>query len=450
TQEGAKIEGADIIPATQLYTEPYMVKFLVQNSLGATWAGMYPETQLSKGWEYFVKDAHRIPVDRKPVRDITFLDPACGSGHFLLEAFDIFYGMYEEEGQVTEAGDICRSILENNLYGLDLDERAVQISEAAIWMKAAEKVFQTTGAASLDAVPTNLVATNIHLPRGTDHLEAFIEKHPEDKDLSSALEVVFNGLQHADELGSLLEIERPVESKLKELQLRQEELMQAGGVQTNLYKPTPIQGQLPVGVESYDEWKRETLTRLKEHFAEESAVVDVSQAFFGRSVRRGLRLLDVLARRYDVVAANPPYMGSGNMGHVVKAYVETHYKEGRRDLYGAFIVRAEKLSAAGGYVGMITLDSWLTKDSYIGLRKRLLTGDSVQQVVRLGRYAFSDADPPGFPTLFVIQQVEPDLTHRVAVFAIRQPMESEKQGALIRTQVTVLPDAYFLVQRQLR
>lgn len=450
TQEGAKIEGADIIPATQLYTEPYMVKFLVQNSLGATWAGMYPKTELSKGWDYFVKNADRVEVDKKPVCEITFLDPACGSGHFLLEAFDIFYGMYEEEAKVTEAADICRSILEHNLYGLDIDERAVQISEAAIWMKAAEKVLQATGAASLDAVPTNLVATNIRLPKGTDHLTAFIEKHPEDEDLSSALDIVFNGLQHADELGSLLEIEGPVESKLKELQLQREQSTQAGGVQANLYHSTLIQGQLPVGVGSYEEWKGETLTRLKEHFAEESAVADVSQAFFGRSARRGLRVLDLLARRYDVVAANPPYMGSGNMGPVVKSYVETHYKEGRRDLYGAFIVRAEKLSTANGYVAMITLDSWLTKDSYIGLRKRLLTRDSVEHVVRLGRYAFSDADPPGFPTLFVIQQIEPDLNHRVGVFAIRQAMESEKQGAVIRTQVTALPDAYFLAQRQLR
>ena len=94
----AKIEGADIIPATQLYTEPYMVKFLVQNSLGATWMGMHPDSRLADGWEYYVRDADRTPVARKPVAEITLLDPAVGSGHFLLEAFDLFWGMYEEEG----------------------------------------------------------------------------------------------------------------------------------------------------------------------------------------------------------------------------------------------------------------------------------------------------------------------------------------------------------------
>ncbi|HET6883747.1 MAG TPA: hypothetical protein VFI31_26580, partial [Pirellulales bacterium] len=90
TVKGAKIAGADIIPATQLYTEDYMVKFLVQNSLGATWLGMHPDSKLAEGWEFYVKGADRAPVEPKPLSEITFLDPACGSGHFLLEAFDLF------------------------------------------------------------------------------------------------------------------------------------------------------------------------------------------------------------------------------------------------------------------------------------------------------------------------------------------------------------------------
>src|SRR6185437_13150408 len=110
TVKGAKIAGADIIPATQLYTEDYMVKFLVQNSLGATWLGMRPDSTLVEGWEYYVKDADRAPVPPKPVREITFLDPACGSGHFLLEAFDLFYAMYEEEGALAAPDQICDAI----------------------------------------------------------------------------------------------------------------------------------------------------------------------------------------------------------------------------------------------------------------------------------------------------------------------------------------------------
>ncbi|MGA2451506.1 MAG: hypothetical protein ABTD50_22855, partial [Polyangiaceae bacterium] len=102
TKKGAKIEGAEIIPATCIYTEPYMVKFLVQNSLGATWMGINPGTRLCDGWQYYVRDTDRRLVPNKAVSDVTFLDPACGSGHFLIEAFDLFYAMYVEEGTITE------------------------------------------------------------------------------------------------------------------------------------------------------------------------------------------------------------------------------------------------------------------------------------------------------------------------------------------------------------
>src|ERR1039458_1829730 len=238
TQKGAKIEGADLIPATQLYTEPYMVKFLVQNSLGALWAGMYPETKLTPTWEYYVRDADRTPpvqpdpvpfdpakpakpstdpwvrpnaelrteseilayartltakthaaaagsfVDlrnqlleaaakpilpeltalnhevceawkqewparrprlRKRAAEIAVFDPACGSGHFLLEAFDLVYSMYEEEGILRTPEEISASILNNNLFGVDIDERAIQISFSALWMHALERAPQRGG-----------------------------------------------------------------------------------------------------------------------------------------------------------------------------------------------------------------------------------------------------------------------------------------------------------------
>jgi hypothetical protein len=126
TVKGAKIAGPDIVPATQLYIEDYMVQFLVQNLLGATWMGMHPDSKLplpsggegrgeGAGWAYYVKDADRAPVEKKPVREITFLDPACGSGHFHLEAFDLFYAMYLEEGELTAPEEICNAILTKNL-----------------------------------------------------------------------------------------------------------------------------------------------------------------------------------------------------------------------------------------------------------------------------------------------------------------------------------------------
>jgi hypothetical protein len=253
TVKGAKIAGADIIPATQLYTEDYMVKFLVQNSLGATWLGMHPDSQLADGWEYYVKDADRAPVEPKPLSEITFLDPACGSGHFLLEAFDLYYAMYEEAaargwsiesvgnalrgvppaGGATPPGGsrnaaegvpyrdvatqaqahpstICDSILTQNLFGIDIDARAVQIAEVALWMKAAEKAADYAG------VPTNLVAATASHLKG-EAWEEFLSGFEQEPSVGRVLKKFAQTMEHIDEIGSLA---RPDED-LREI-IRQE------------------------------------------------------------------------------------------------------------------------------------------------------------------------------------------------------------------------------------
>ncbi|MBI4561963.1 MAG: hypothetical protein HY724_07945, partial [Candidatus Rokubacteria bacterium] len=334
TQKGAKIEGADIIPATCIYTEPYIVRFLVQNSLGAIWMGMHPTSRLCERWEYYVHAADRAPVGCRPVREITFLDLACGSGHFLIEGFDLFYAMYLEEGEVTDPAAICAAILEHNLYGIDIDERAVQIAALALVIKAKEK--------APDFVPrrVNLVATNIRLPATREQLDAFLRKHPEDAQLKPALLAIFEGLAHADELGSLLQIEEPVEKELRSVKARYEAAGSPAEQQALWAKyQRPVQGKLPVGVASYDEWKEGALERIREHFDGEAHGGDLGAAFFGEAGAKGVSLVDILSRRFDVVATNPPYMGSKNMGPVLKRHVERHFAPGKRDLYAAFILR---------------------------------------------------------------------------------------------------------------
>ena len=385
TERGAKIAGADIIPATQLYTEPYMVKFLVQNSLGALWMGMYPDSKLYESWEYYVRDADRAPVTKKPLREVTFLDPACGSGHFLLEAFDLFYAMYEEEGDLITSEAICTAILEHNLYGIDIDERAVQIAEASLWMKAAEKAFDFRG------TPANLVATNIRLPRGKDHLAAFLAQHPEDRDLRPALEVIFEGLEHADELGSLLQLEEPVEKELRYLQAKMEE--RAGkpeqlALLAQVEKPK--QGELPMGVESYAEWKTRTLARLKTHFAAEAQAGDLRQAFFGRSAEKGVQLFDLLARRYHIITTNPPYMGSKNFGGTLSNYISLRYSCTKYDLYSTFIERTLQLATTGGFCALVTMQSYFYIRRYESLRKLILEENTIAVCWDVGTYAFPE------------------------------------------------------------
>ena len=441
----AKIQGADIIPATQLYTEPYMVKFLVQNSLGATWMGMYPDSDLSEGWEYYVKDADRAAVRKQNVENITFLDPACGSGHFLIEAFDLFYRMYEAEGKYTDPETICKKILARNLYGIDIDERAVQIARAALWMKAAERVFDFSG------TPKNLIATNIRLPKGKDHLKAFLAKHPEDAPLQPALETILEGLAHADELGSLLQIEEPVERALRSLRTR------LGG-QTTL--PTG-DFTAPTTDEEWEAWKDGVVERLADHFKEEGEAADLSSAFFSQNAGKGVRLFEMLSKRYDVVAANPPYMGSGNMGPYFKKYIESTYFPGKRDLYTSFILRCWLLSKWSGRVSMVTQKSWMFLRSFTDMRitenanysdnfRGLLKSSTIEVIAHLGPNAFEEIKGEVVNVaLFTFSKMNANDSHKIAAYRLIGLDSPEKKSTALRSVITSggnLLDEYFPVQ----
>lgn len=404
TKKGAKIEGADIIPATQLYTEPYMVKFLVQNSLGAMWMGMFPDSRLCEGWEYYVKDADRAPVTRKAVSEITFLDPAMGSGHFHLEAFDLFYAMYEEEaareGRTLTPREICASILNHNLFGIDIDGRSVQIATAALWMKANEREHDLE-AADLTTFHDHLVATNIRLPKGKDHLQRFLQKHPEDALLRPALELVFQGLEHADELGSLLQIEEPVDAILRKLKA-DADASRGTEVQTGLFEPTAVQGILPVGVEDYDKWKREALDRLQQHFESEAQAADGVQAFFGDSASRGLTFFNLLSRRYDIAVANPPYMHNRNMGPQMRLYLKAHFDGANLDLYAAFIALCKRLVGIDGFACLVSQHSFMFVASYKNLREDILSTSLIELVAHLGPRAFEEISGEKVNTALIV------------------------------------------------
>jgi len=426
TKKGAKIEGADIIPATQLYTEPYMVKFLVQNSLGATWMMMHPESKISTSWEYYVKDADRAPADKKPVAEITFLDPACGSGHFHIEAFDLLYAMYEEEGLFREPASICHSILNNNLFGIDIDERAVQITKAVLWMKAAETVFAKTkkplNGDGFSEFHDHIIATNIRLPKGKDHLDAFLKKHPDDTPLRPALLTVFEGLQNVHELGSLVQIEEPVEKELKVLK-----------EQAKQQKFDPESMEVVEKV-NFSRWKQQVIKRLKAHFQDEAEKALPTEAFFSQSAVKGLALFDLLARRYDVVAANPPYMGLKNFGATVREYLSNNYVTGKGDLSTSFLLRNSVLTLPHGYVSMVTLNSWLFLSNFSNLRKEILSNNNINDVVLLGRHAFESIDPPSDPVLFTFQKGATN-NHCISSIRINQPNLSMVQGNLLLDKI---------------
>jgi len=445
TVKGAKIEKGDIIPVTQLYTEPYMVKFLVQNSLGAIWMAMHSGSRLCESWAYFVRDADRTPVEKKPLKQVSFLDPCGGSGHFLLEAFDLLYAMYMEEGELTTPAEICEAILNHNLYGIDIDERAIQIAALALYMKAREK------APDFRPKRINLVATNIHPAAAAGHLTAFLAKHPEDKPFQNAIRMIFDSLRHADELGSLLQIEELVEKEIRFLKALSDEDKAGPPKQIALFleKAKPEQKPLPLDAQSYEEWKTGLLARLNAHFQEEFVSTDFSSRFFGETAAKGLSLFDFLSRRYDVVATNPPYMGSKNMGSIVKRYVGAHFTPGKRDLYAAFILRCLELAKPEtGRVAMVTQQSWMFLRSFAALRaldeeklkkakgfKGILREASIETLVHLGPGAFGEISGEVVNiVLFTLAKNAPADDHRLTAFRLIGPKSPEEKDMLLKEQ----------------
>ena len=302
--------------------------------------------------------------------------------------------MYEEEAILQTPEEICASILNNNLFGIDIDERAIQISVAALWMHALERTPHLRPEA-VTGLGDHTIAANLSLPRGRAHLGEFLSKHPEDAELRPALEAVFRGLADANQLGTLLRIEEPVEQELQrrkeeedrraETVLRQSqaklEFMAEQYVMT--VKPEP---------RDYDAWKRDILERLKEHFHQEVVVSDPVQAFFGNDAGQALRVFELLARRYDVVATNPPYLGRDKSGGALNQLLGQY--AGGADLYGAFIDRALELGNVGGYVAVLSLANFLYGNDFVDFRKRLLSTCRIESLVNLSNKTFEDLSNP--------------------------------------------------------
>ena len=391
SQKGTKIEGADIIPATQLYTEDYMVKFLVQNSLGATWMGMHPESKLSEGWEYYVCDADRAPAKKKPLQKVSLLDPACGSGHFLIEAFDMFYAMYEEEGGLKAPEAICKSILENNLFGIDIDERAVQIAEASLWMKAEERAFGFSGA------NTNLVAaTSSHL-KG-ESWERFLTTFENEPHIPRVLREFARSIEHIDEFGSLARpyeaLEEIIKAEHETWEKQERDRLDGGNFLFQELRDDVLATLLPFqdisDKEFFERTMRHALFAIDGFTKDARESGEFNDQLMGAEAKTGFRLLELLSFKYDVVIANPPYMGQRKQGSTLSKFLGQSYPDSSEDLYSAFLDRALSLLLPTGRFSFVTMFGYTCLPPFAKFRKKLLSESSLEILAHVGTYAFKE------------------------------------------------------------
>ncbi|MCZ7420577.1 BREX-6 system adenine-specific DNA-methyltransferase PglX [Verrucosispora sp. WMMA2121] len=429
---GGKVEPHEIASKTQMFTERYMVDWLLQNSLGPMWLaicqrhGWEPEvqtdgtldrleerraqwranrasgevaltelmplyTEAERHWAYYLpQPITESAVVQAPdtVRDLKLLDPAVGSGHFLVVALDLLVALYHEEARHRgEAGTerwsdkaIVERILAHNLHGIDLDPRAVQIAAAALWLKARQI------APDVRPEQLNLVASNLRLASLADNDPALVELRREverETGIPGALtDTLIHALRGADHLGSLLKVDTAVDETLNRHEAALGRIKPEQGDLFAGFKPEPDRIAIRRG-----EAKETLLKRLENFLAKHTGGDDLGLRLRGEQLAAGVRFVRLVREgTYDLVVANPPYQGTSKLAET--RYIEQRYPLGKADLYAAFLLRGLELVHDGGIAAQVSRNGWMFVKQYAELRKVVLTEHSVRSVVDLLWCAF--------------------------------------------------------------
>ena len=379
-----KIGGADLGPVTQLFTENYMVRFLLENSLGAWWAARHPDSPLVKVWEFLRFDDDGPPAAGdfegwpQRVAEVTVMDPCCGSGHFLVEAFSMLWQMrVEEDGLSAVAAQ--DAVLRDNLFGLELDPRCVQIAMFAIALQA----WKTGGGWRQLPIP-HIACSGIPVKAPVEEWKSLAQG---DEQLENALVRLHILFRDADTLGSLIDPKRAVE------------LTDPNGLQSSF--------------EDVD-WD-DIAPLLTKALTQETD--DPATAVLGANAAGIARAADYLSRRYTLVATNPPYLARSKQSEGLQSFLDLRFADAGPDVATAFILRMHDLLAKGGSDATVTPQNWLFLGSYRALRSRLLTDITWNLVGRIGLGATSTKSWDTLRVLLVSTRRQPGPSEARAIDA---------------------------------
>ncbi|MEG1254467.1 BREX-1 system adenine-specific DNA-methyltransferase PglX [Clostridium sp.] len=354
-KKNIKITKENIPAATQLFTPKWIVKYMVENSLGRLWLEGHPNEELQKQWKYYLEEADQEPeveVELKKIRaeyamltpeDIKVLDPCMGSGHILVYAFDVLYEIYKRAGYTER--EIPRLILQNNLYGLDIDDRAAQLASFALIMKARHynrRLFREIEREHIELNLCSIQESNSIYKEAIDYF-CSLNTGLDNDDLENDLEYLWSTFTDAKEYGSILEVKEvnfeALKQRLKEIE-KEENFM-------------------------FGDYRRMLLDKLP---------IMIKQA-------------EIMCSNYEICVTNPPYMGDMNLK--LFAFVKKYYFNSKSDLATVFIERCVKLCKSNGYQAMITQNAFMFLSRYEKLRKKFLEKDIIN-MTHLGSRAFDE------------------------------------------------------------
>ncbi|MFZ4537684.1 BREX-1 system adenine-specific DNA-methyltransferase PglX [Propionivibrio sp.] len=390
---GKVVKSEDIPAATQLFTPNWIVQYLVQNSVGRLWLMANPGSMLKSQWPYYIEPAEQTPevqaqldelIQTRMAEDggslnpetITVLDPACGSGHILVEAYDVLKAIYLERGYQARA--IPRLILEKNLYGLDIDDRAAQLAGFALMMKA-----RADDRRLLDS-PIKLNVLSLQESKGLelDELDSHMKPFGIGRGLLASLLDTF---AHAKTFGSLIQIPDGLARGLPALADGMGKAIQSGDV----FAEAAGQDLWPLVVQA-----------------------------------------TVLAMKFDAVVANPPYMGGKGMNVTLKDYAKTKFPHSKSDLFAMFIERGFGWCKPTGFNSMVTMQSWMFLSSFESMRGKFLRERTIQTMAHLGARAFGEISGEVVQTTAFILQSRYLSRYKPIFFRLVEGVESEKESTL--------------------
>ena len=457
---GGKVEQHEIASKTQMFTERYMVEWMLHNSLGQMWlatckkngwvaeveadgtletlaqrrkiwrekreagevaldALMSVESEAEHRWKYWVPQPltdSLVENAPKSLKNIKILDPACGSGHFLVIAFGLLFALYQEEarhrGESWSDEEIVESILENNLYGIDIDPRAVQIAAAALILKAR--------LLSAQAQPKhlNLVASSLELsalPKNDPALEELRNEVTEATGISEELtNQIVKALKGADYLGTLLKVDAEVDSAI-----RRYEEDSFSPVQMNLDLTSnnveTLHVTSPQRSFNFEETKTSLLDKLEQFLARRTSGNDLGLRLRGEQLAAGIRFIRMVRENtYDLVIGNPPYQGTSKM--VDAKYVAKEYPRGKADLYAAFLERGLQLVKSGGMSALLTMRNWMFIQQFTKIREYLIDNFDLRVLGDLDRGAFEEVPNEVLAAgISIFQKVKPSGEFSIAM-----------------------------------
>ena len=350
-----KINKEYIAPATQIFTPDWIVKYMVENSLGKlALESTGINENLKNNWKYYIDSEKEENSEKIKIEDIKILDPAMGSGHILVYAFDLLFEMYENLGWSTKESVL--SILKNNLYGLEIDERAGQLASFALMMKAREKFSRLFSVLKREED----FKLNTLIIKESNSLSERIKNRIKNNNLNN-LNKIIQEFEDAKEYGSILKLE----SIDKEILEREFSLLK----------------------ESFNNNEQETLI-----FNEDEMIIDINEEL--ELIENLIKQHTIMTDKFDITVTNPPYIGNSRMNGILKEYIDKNYPDVKSDLFAVFIKKVISFNKKNGFISLVSPYVWWFIKSYEELRNYILNHLTFYNLIQLEYNAFEGATIP--------------------------------------------------------